>query len=201
MRQIVGQAVDGYEEHELEIDELASVINLENCQLFYEIILQGLKNLEISSDYETGFEMTLLRLLAFKPDTLSSENPLKALVNNETVRFDDAPVEESVGHTEREQPKVVQETDLSKRWVALIKRLSLTGLPGELARNSTLQKREGRTFYLEVSSEFSGLIQTNYVEAIAKAVSDDLKMEIKLEVTESDDSTGGTLANTEKKTK
>ena len=196
--QIVGNAVDGYEEHELEINELAQVMSPENCQLFYEIILQGLKNLEISSDYETGFEMTLLRLLAFKPDTLSSENPLKALVNNETVRFDDAPVEESIDNTASGHPNVVQETDLGKRWAALIKRLSLTGLPGELARNSTLQKREGRTFYLEVSSEFSGLIQTSYVEAIAKAVSDDLKMEIKVEVAESDDSTSITLAKLEK---
>ena len=154
--------------------------------------------MEISSDYETGFEMTLVRLLAFKLDTLSSDNSLKALVNNDTVRVNHAPVQESVGQTEREQPKVIQETDLSKRWVALIKRLSLTGLPGELARNSTLQKREGRTFYLEVSSEFSGLIQTNYVEAMAKAVSDDLKKEIKVEVTESDDSAKITLANLEK---
>ena len=159
----------------------------ENCQLFYEIILQGLKNLEISSDYETGFEMTLVRLLAFKLDTLTSENSLKTLVNNGTVPVNDVPVEESVGHFGREQPKVVQETELSKRWVALIKKLSLTGLPGELARNSTLMKKEGRTFYLGVSSEFSGLIQANYVEAIAKAVSDNLKMEIKIEVTESDD--------------
>ncbi len=195
--QIVGQAVDDYEEHKLEINELAKVISPENCQLFYEIILQGLKNLEISADYETGFEMTLVRLLAFKPETLSSENPLKAIMNDGTVQVNDAPVKESVGHTEREEPQGLQETDLSKRWVALIKRLSLTGLPGELARNSTLIKKEGHTFYLEVSSEFSGLIQPNYVEAIAKAVSDNLKKEIKVEVTESDDSTKITLANME----
>ena len=192
--QIVGQALDGYEEHKLEIDKLASVMSPENCQLFYEIILQGLKNLEISLDYETGFEMTLVRLLAFKLDTLSSENSLKAIVNKKTVRADDAPV----GDTETERPKVVQETDLSKRWVALIKRLSLTGLPKELARNTTLRRKEGHTFYLEVSSEFSGLIQPNYIEAIANAVSDNLKMEIKVEVTESDDSTNTTLANVEK---
>ena len=92
----------------------ASKILSGESQLFYEIILQGLKNLEISSDYETGFEMTLVRLLAFKVDLLSSENPLKALVNNETVRFDDAPVEESVDNTERGHQNVVQETDLSK---------------------------------------------------------------------------------------
>ena len=61
-----------------------------------------------------------------------------------------------------------------------------------------LQRKEGRTFYLKVSSEFSGLIQTNYVEAIAKAVSDNLKMEIEVEVAESDESTEITLANIEK---
>ena len=35
--QIVGQTVDGYEEHGLETNELAQVMSPENCQLFYEI--------------------------------------------------------------------------------------------------------------------------------------------------------------------
>ena len=50
------------------IAELAERISAEEIQLYYQIMLQGRHDLNISPDEATGFEMLMLRLLAFTPD-------------------------------------------------------------------------------------------------------------------------------------
>ena len=48
---------------------LASRLSAEEIQLYYQIMLQGRQDLKISPDEAAGFEMLMLRLLAFSADT------------------------------------------------------------------------------------------------------------------------------------
>jgi len=55
-----------------------NIINLsqfdaELLQLFYSIMIQGRQELQWASDEQSGFEMVLLRLLAFKPQNLATQ--------------------------------------------------------------------------------------------------------------------------------
>ena len=63
--QLVGAVSD--EEAE-ELPELAAALAAEDVQLFYQIALQGRRDLDVARDYRSAFEMTLLRMLAFRPD-------------------------------------------------------------------------------------------------------------------------------------
>ena len=65
--QLVGADTDDEEAEEL--PELASALSPEDVQLYYEIAGQGRRDLYISRDYRAAFEMTLLRMLAFRPAT------------------------------------------------------------------------------------------------------------------------------------
>ena len=47
----------------------------EEIQLFYQIALTGLKDIDFAPEPRTGFEMTLLRMLAFAPDDSSPVPP------------------------------------------------------------------------------------------------------------------------------
>ena len=49
------------------IIDCCSRLSPEEVQLFYQIILQGRKDLDIAPDQSMGFEMLMLRLLAFAP--------------------------------------------------------------------------------------------------------------------------------------
>lgn len=49
------------------IQQLASNISPQDVQLFYQIGLHGLKDLPLAPSPRIGFEMTLLRMLAFRP--------------------------------------------------------------------------------------------------------------------------------------
>ena len=51
------------------LTELAQSLSPEDVQLYYQIALQGRRDLPISRDPRVGFEMTLLRMLAFRPLT------------------------------------------------------------------------------------------------------------------------------------
>jgi DNA polymerase-3 subunit gamma/tau len=51
---------------------LSEKLSAEEIQLYYQIMLQGRQDLNISPDEAGGFEMLMLRLLAFSPDNESA---------------------------------------------------------------------------------------------------------------------------------
>ena len=65
------QAVSGYEADELYapelLERLARALTPEDVQLFYQTAITGKRDLALAPDPKTGFEMTLLRMLAFRP--------------------------------------------------------------------------------------------------------------------------------------
>ena len=66
--QMVPEAHAGAEDEDLIFQsEIAERSNPEDVQLFYQIGLIGRRDLPLAPDPRTGFEMTLLRMLAFRP--------------------------------------------------------------------------------------------------------------------------------------
>ncbi|WP_067522036.1 DNA polymerase III subunit gamma/tau [Endozoicomonas ascidiicola] len=66
--QAVPDAVDNSQGDQEQILELASVMTAEDVQLYFQIGLVGKKDLPLAPDPRSGFEMALLRMLAFRPD-------------------------------------------------------------------------------------------------------------------------------------
>src|SRR4029434_6404138 len=70
-RVAVRQLVPAYEGDELFdpalLAELAAAIPAEDVQLFYQTAILGRRDLAFAPDPRTGFEMTLVRMLAFRP--------------------------------------------------------------------------------------------------------------------------------------
>ena len=65
--QTVPEALDNGVSHYSGLLDLASTISKEDVQLFYQICLMGRKDLQLASDPKSGFEMLMLRALAFRP--------------------------------------------------------------------------------------------------------------------------------------
>ena len=66
--QTVPEAVDKTLGHYSQLAEMAQAVSREDVQLFYQICLLGRKDLDLAPDAKAGFEMVLLRALAFRPD-------------------------------------------------------------------------------------------------------------------------------------
>jgi DNA polymerase-3 subunit gamma/tau len=74
--QIVPEAAPQDEEFDAALlTQLAQAISPEDAQLYYQIALAGRRDLNMAPEPRIGFEMTLLRMLAFRPD--AAAQPLK----------------------------------------------------------------------------------------------------------------------------
>ncbi|MDS1310407.1 DNA polymerase III subunit gamma/tau [Marinobacter xiaoshiensis] len=67
MEQVVPGSADNALGDAAQVQSLARKLSAEDAQLFYQAALIGRKDLAITPDARMGFEMTLLRMLAFRP--------------------------------------------------------------------------------------------------------------------------------------
>lgn len=67
LAQAVPDAIDNSWGDAQRVAELARQITGEDAQLFYQLALNGKRDIALSPDPRTGFEMVLLRMLAFRP--------------------------------------------------------------------------------------------------------------------------------------
>ena len=75
--QVVPEGVDNSFGDREKIGQLATHILAEQVQLFYQIALMGKRDLNLAPDRKMGFEMTLIRMLAFEID---DDSPPEATV-------------------------------------------------------------------------------------------------------------------------
>jgi len=57
------------------VQRLAGMLTPEDVQLYYQIAITGRRDMDLAPDPKSGFEMTLLRMLAFKPDAGGPPSP------------------------------------------------------------------------------------------------------------------------------
>ncbi len=87
--QIVDQHFDLPTEHAQLLKKFSQSMSAEDVQLFYQICVNGRKDLPYASDEQAAFDMTLLRLFAFKPMQKESLPPIEASALNQTAPVSD----------------------------------------------------------------------------------------------------------------
>ncbi|WDE00891.1 DNA polymerase III subunit gamma/tau [Thalassomonas actiniarum] len=85
MLQVVSQHFDVAPEHQVLLEKFATLMSPEDVQLYYQIALNGRKDLPYAFDEQAAFDMVLLRLLAFKPVTTADVQTDTASIKAETA--------------------------------------------------------------------------------------------------------------------
>ena len=80
--QTVPESIDKTLSHYAEICEIANSVSREDIQLYYQICLLGRKDLDLAPDLKSGFEMVLLRALAFRPGSASGSKESAPIKTN-----------------------------------------------------------------------------------------------------------------------
>ncbi len=99
--QIVDQHFDLAPEHAQLLKKFSQSMSAEDVQLYYQICVNGRKDLPYASDEQAAFDMTLLRLFAFKPmhkeQLKSIEASAKDNLPSAAIEFDELlPVEKNI---------------------------------------------------------------------------------------------------------
>ena len=173
------QSFDGYDAEELYppelIERLAAAFTPEDLQLFYQTAIVGRRDLPLAPDPRTGFEMTLLRMIAFRPagaGTSASSPPRAERPRNE------AP---SRG-TRSAAPSALAAALAADEWGAIVASLDLTGFARQLAANCALVGRESGVVRLALDPRNQSLKtpaqQENLAQALSRHFGEKLRVEI-----------------------
>jgi DNA polymerase-3 subunit gamma/tau len=159
LAQVVPDALDDALPERARITALAARLDAESLQLYYQIALQGREDLPLAPDEHAGFLMTVLRMLAFRPETGSASV---------------AP---------RPKPAAaIKPAGQSAAWPELVQQLPVTGAARELARNAELRSRDNRVFELVVPKGKAYLAERSYQEKLKAALEQHLGGEVTVKV-------------------
>jgi len=171
--QIVG-AIDSDDELPDELlAEHGQSMSAADVQLFYQTALIGRRDLHLAPDPRSGAEMTLLRMLAFRPASAASG----------AVAGGPGQVKSAIPVTApKRAPKAVPAISTQGKtsttaawqdpdWSALIAELGLSGAVKMLASNCAYLRREGNTLYLSVDPRSESLLTRQRKDVLTDALS------------------------------
>ena len=172
--QVVG-AIDSDDDlDEASLAALAEQIDAEDVQLFYQIAINGKRDLYLSPDPRSGAEMTLLRMLAFQPAGQAAPAP-KSRPSMQKV----APaVAAQKIEAEPASAAEWQEPD----WSELVPKLGLAGLNKQLASNCAYERREGNVVHFSLDRRAESYLTRSRQDAVAAALADYFGEPLKVEI-------------------
>jgi DNA polymerase III subunit gamma/tau len=121
--QIVPDAIDNSWGDAERVAQIARSITAEDAQLFYQMALNGKRDIALSPDARRGFEMILLRMIAFRPAAVIDDNlrpeDLQSVVSTRVAAGEgSAPVKKSPegpGHVPGKAPKPAEQPPASEK--------------------------------------------------------------------------------------
>jgi DNA polymerase III subunit gamma/tau len=170
------QAVEGYAGDELYASELlaplAAQLSPEDVQLYYQTAIIGRRDLPLAPDPRSGFAMTLLRMLAFRP--ASAQTQTRA--DGGSAR---APVATAPGAPAGAASAAAPEQ--AAGWSAIVGQLELTGAARQLASHCVFIGRQGAVVRLGLDPR-NQLVRTPATEdRLAQALSRHFGSPVRLE--------------------
>jgi DNA polymerase-3 subunit gamma/tau len=174
LAQVVPETLALTESREV-VENLAAVFAPEEVQLYYQIALTGRKDLQLAVDLRSGFEMLLLRMLAFRPmgtvSTSAEQNPGVAPVPVvKTI------VKQQVSKSSEDTLKPSEASD----WLAMVGAMNLGGMARELANNCILASLTDDQCRLMLDERFKELHGKKTEQSLLKALEGYLGRAVKL---------------------
>jgi DNA polymerase-3 subunit gamma/tau len=147
---------------------LADQLSPENVQLYYQIALTGQRDLPYAPSPRTGFEMTLLRMLAFTPTNISITLPTPKST---------APAAVTTTVSAKKN-----ENSPAEKWHTLLAKLNLDGAAKALAQQCSLKEYTDQHIYFLLHPKNRPLMQAQYVKRINEALNTYLEKNITVQI-------------------
>ncbi len=140
---------------------LANKFSEEDLQLYYQTALIGRRDLPLAPDSQQGFEMTLLRMLAFKPLN-SNQKPSVA------------PKKQQSTNTIKSKSSLV--------WSEIIPNLDLSGMSKAIVTNCVLIQMKDNNIKLAISKNHSAMLNSKLKDKIQDSLTKFYEKPITLDI-------------------
>lgn len=159
---------------------LAHAITPEDVQLFYQIGTLGRRDLPLAPEPRAGFEMLLLRMLAFRPVTETQAAPVASSPASVKAVPAAPAAPAAKGGTVAAAPSLP--AAVSDEWAEIIDALKLPGMTRQLAAHCVLLGREGPVVRLLLDASQAHLQRKSAEQQLQQALQGHFGMPIKLEI-------------------
>lgn len=184
------------------IKEIAQQIDANDTQLFYQIALKGAEDMILAPRLSLGFEMTLLRMLSFRPVNHSTHTPLnhektKPCAQQKVEELQKPKYEECVTAKieisspplpPSESKPILQSNEkptpaalvIADNWDDILPKLGLTGMAHTAAANASILNRTENELTLGIQPGHQSLFTLAITQRIEQAISNYSQQKIKL---------------------
>ncbi|MDE2308622.1 MAG: DNA polymerase III subunit gamma/tau, partial [Xanthomonadaceae bacterium] len=188
---IPGYRVDDDSDGEA-LHALGARIAPEDVQLYYQIAIGGRRDLALAPDARTGFEMALLRMLAFRPGdetgrpaaerAAPAPRPAAPPARSAAPVAPPAPVHRAAAPAVRESVPAAPPAAAGglPHWESLIEQAGLRGPFSVLAQHAVLRERDGNTLVLALQPAHMGMAVEPMVSQMEERISQALGERIRL---------------------
>jgi DNA polymerase III subunit gamma/tau len=165
---------------------LATTLTPEDTQLFYQIAIIGRRDLELAPDARAGFEMVLLRMLAFAvrdegaARTAAPQPPANRPVARASSGSSAAPVQQIA--TTPAPVRAASSAVSGGDWPQIVAQLNLQGPVSQLAAHSALVEKQGNRVSLKLDAEGEPYRRPALEEKLTQALSAYFGESVKLEI-------------------
>ena len=179
------QMIDDVKQVSPEINELTKIISAQDLQLYYQIAINGQKDMRHSPSEQIGLEMTLLRMIAFHPDSQAEKKTLKSSQSSNTTNKE-PPKEKTQGNSPTKDKSPIKtgkesiqaiENQLNVKsqndWEKIITELGFAGAAKMLVKNTVFDSLKDQILSLTLSDDFINLLTQNTQSSIEKTLNED----------------------------
>ncbi|MFQ5487779.1 MAG: DNA polymerase III subunit gamma/tau [Gammaproteobacteria bacterium] len=205
LAQLVPDAVDDEEGDREQILSLAQRLAREDVQLYYQIAVMGRRDLPHVPDARGGFEMILLRMLAFRPAPpttavvggggMVTDRPVAAsrppaAASTPAAAPSPVPAEDRGKDSRSRQggsaspsvPPAAAAAGTGSEWGQILEALQLTGLLREMASHCVLTARDPQHLCLVLDAAHAHLLSRQREQQLEQALQRHFGAELKLEI-------------------
>jgi len=170
--QVVGTCDSDDDLNEQEYAELSEALPTADVQLFYQIAIMGRRDLHLAPDPRSGAEMTLLRMLAFRPAS-AAQVPSAAGggMPARSVRKQAVAAAPRAVNAQAEEAVSAARQWAEPDWSALVAELRLSGAVRLLATNCAYLRREKNTIHLGLDPRSESLLTKQRKDVLGERLS------------------------------
>jgi DNA polymerase-3 subunit gamma/tau len=191
VQQAVPDALDDSAGDREQVSRLAEMISPEDVQLYYQIGLVGQRDLHLAPDPRSGFEMVLLRMLAFRPEAGGTtpqgkvrSRPAAAPAaakpaSNPRVEATPKAIEVTA---EKVRPPIAAGDKPLADWSAVVAQLDMGGIAKQLANNCQFESLDGSRLVLKLGPAHKHLQVDSSEQRLRRALEAYLGCALKLDI-------------------
>ena len=182
--QAVPEAVDNSWGDAERVAAIAASLSPEDAQLYYQVAINGKRDIALATDPRSGFEMILLRMIAFRPLAVVDESvapgdlqlapqqsspPAAAEVGGSVKKSREQAAAESASDAGTAAASELQGLTPAS-WPRVLPQLALRGAVENIASNCELRQVSGNELAFVLDRDNAGLFNDGHRDAIRRAL-------------------------------